>query len=163
MQLKRLADKGLDRHDLHPLGRVLEADAQEDQARDGQVRRRDVERDGPEFRLVVAHVDLEARGEVAWRGGVGDEVDGAGYRGEVLEGADANKDGADCAVDDERTSEGQRRGGKRLPASKAARTLMPDSAKVGTLADGCRARNDKAEVVAAGREGSSRVSPGRKR
>lgn len=45
MNLKLLPDKRLNTHDLETFGRALERDAEEDQARDGQMRRRNVQGD----------------------------------------------------------------------------------------------------------------------
>lgn len=59
VDLKLLPHKRLHAHDLQSVGRVLERDAHEEQAGDGQVRRRDVKGERAEFVRRVPHVDLE--------------------------------------------------------------------------------------------------------
>lgn len=60
VDLELLPDKRLHAHDLETLGRALERDAEENQARDGQVRRRDVQGDRANVAQVLPDVDLEA-------------------------------------------------------------------------------------------------------
>lgn len=60
MYFELLADERLNAHDLETLRRLLERDAEKEQTRDRQMRRRDVQSDRTEVAQVLPDIDLEA-------------------------------------------------------------------------------------------------------
>jgi hypothetical protein len=59
VNLKLLSDERLYAHDLEPFGRALKRDAEEDQARDSQMRRRNVQGDRANVAQFLPDVNLE--------------------------------------------------------------------------------------------------------
>lgn len=61
MNFEILLDVRLHAHDLHPLWRVLKRDAEEEQTRDGKMRRGRKEANRAQLARTVRDVDLESR------------------------------------------------------------------------------------------------------